>query len=73
MSFLDRIPLVPLAIFAILMVLMPFKPQPHLFEKLGMLVDGSLSRPMDIFDLFWHSWLLVVLAFKLYRVKTAGA
>jgi len=73
MSFLDRIPLVPLAIFAILLALMPFKPQPHLFEKISLLVNGSLSRPMDIFDLFWHSWLIVVLALKLVRAKSARA
>jgi len=70
MSFLDRIPLVPLAIFAVLLALMPFVPQPHLFEKIGLLFDGSLSRPLDIFDLFWHSWLLVVLVLKLFRLKT---
>ena len=69
MSLLDRIPLVPLAIFSILLALLPFLPQPHLFEKIGMLLDGSLSKPLDIFDLFWHSWLLVVLALKLIRLK----
>ena len=70
MSLLDRIPLVPLAIFAVLLALLPFVPQPHLFEKIGMLLDGSLTRPLDIFDLFWHSWLIVVLALKLIRLKS---
>ena len=72
MSLLDRIPLVPLAIFAILLALLPFVPQPHLFEKIGMLLDGTLARPVDIFDLFWHSWLLVVLVLKLIRLKSVS-
>jgi len=72
MSLLDRIPLVPLAIFAILLALLPFVPQPHLFEKIGLLLDGTLSRPLDIFDLFWHSWLLIVLALKLIRLKSVS-
>ena len=29
----------------------PFFPQPHIVEKLGMLFDGTLKKPIDIFDL----------------------
>ncbi|AWV88555.1 RND transporter [Bradymonas sediminis] len=41
--------------------LAPFIP-PHIFEKLGMLFDGQLARPIDIFDLFFHGapWLLLL-------------
>lgn len=35
--------------------LAPFVPQPHLVEKLRMLFDGTLNRPIDIFDLFLHA------------------
>jgi len=63
MKFLDHIPWLYLGAFAVLMALLPFKPEPHLVEKLGMLADGTLSRPIDIFDLFWHSlpiWLMLL-------------
>lgn len=52
--FLDDIPyqlLIPAAIF---MLLAPFRPMPHLVEKLMMLKNGQLRAPIDIFDLFFH-------------------
>ena len=69
---IDKIPLAPLAIFALLMMLAPFTPEPHLLEKLRMLGNGELSRPIDIFDLFWHSFLLVLLVIRLIRLKKAS-
>lgn len=41
--------------------LTPFTP-PHLFEKLGMLGQGTLVRPIDWFDLCFHGlpWLLAL-------------
>lgn len=39
---------------AIIMAIMPITPQPHLFEKLQMLKQGTLERPIDWFDLFIH-------------------
>ena len=65
MRWLDNIPykmLVPLAIF---LALAPFAPEPHLWEKLKMLFAGTLSRPVDIFDLFLHGTPLVLLLLKL--------
>ena len=65
MKWLDSIPykmLVPLAIF---LALVPFSPEPHLWEKLKMLLAGTLSRPIDIFDLFLHGTPLVILLLKL--------
>jgi len=65
MKWLGSIPykmLVPLAIF---LGLAPFVPEPHLWEKLKMLFDGRLSRPVDIFDLFLHGTPLVILLLKL--------
>lgn len=34
--------------------LAPFFPEPHIWEKLKMLVNGTLTRPIDIFDLLMH-------------------
>jgi hypothetical protein len=37
------------------MLLAPFRPMPHVVEKLLMLKNGVLTRPIDIFDLFYHT------------------
>ncbi len=49
---------------AIVLALLPIYPRPHLVEKLEMLANGSLSRPLDIFDLIWHGWPLILLGIK---------
>lgn len=36
------------------MGLAPFYPMPHLLEKLLLLKNGQLTKPVDIFDLFFH-------------------
>jgi len=68
-KYIDKIPLLPLTIAAIFMSLAPFAPEPHLIEKLRMLVNGELTKGIDIFDLFWHSFLIVLLAIRLIRYK----
>jgi len=45
--------------------LAPFFPEPHLVEKLRMLFQGNLSRPIDIFDLIFHIWPILFLIYKL--------
>ena len=67
MSWLDRIPLWLLAAAAVLMALAPFAPEPHLWRDLKWLVAGELTRPEDIFDLFWHGALPVLLVVRLTR------
>ncbi len=56
--------LIPLALF---LGLAPFIPQPHIVEKIQMLTAGTLKRPIDIFDLFWHAWPFALLLYKLVR------
>jgi len=59
-----------LIIFAILMGLAPFFPEPHLVEKLRMLSKGELTRLIDIFDLLFHSApLLLLIAKIIYDLK----
>ncbi len=67
LAWLDRVPLGLLAVGALLLGLAPFVPEPHLWEKLKILVAGTLTRPMDIFDLFLHASLPVLLGLKLLR------
>jgi len=45
----------------------PFFPQPHIVEKLGMLLAGTLKKPIDIFDLFWHAWPFVLMMYRVFR------
>jgi hypothetical protein len=55
-----------LIILALLLGLSPFVPEPHLVEKLRMLREGTLSRPLDIFDLFFHLTPALLLLLKLF-------
>lgn len=62
MEFLDRISLGFAIIAALTLGLAPFFPEPHIVEKLRMLMKGTLVRPIDIFDLALHGapWLLLL-------------
>ncbi len=68
-KLIDRIPLLPLTVAAIFMMLAPFAPEPHLLEKTRMLMNGELTKPIDIFDLFWHSLFVIILLIRLARLK----
>jgi len=72
MKWLDRIPLVWLVVLALWMAVAPITPEPHLIEKLRMLGQGTLSRPLDIFDLFIHAMPLVLLVLRLWRRMMAA-
>ena len=65
MRWLEKLPLIPMILAAIFMGLAPFFPQPHLWEKLNMLVSGTLVRPLDMFDLLWHSALPALVVLKI--------
>ena len=64
-NFLNKIPYSILIIAAIFMLLAPFRPMPHVVEKLIMLTNGSLTKPMDIFDLFYHLTPTFILILKM--------
>jgi len=68
LQWLDQMPL-GMVIFAALVIgLSPFFPEPHLWEKLKMLKVGTLTRPLDIFDLLLHATPIVLLIVKLVRM-----
>jgi hypothetical protein len=69
LKWVDKLPVKPLIVVAVFFALAPFKPEPHLFEKLRMLFEGTLTRPIDIFDLFMHSLPIMLLAIRLIRIK----
>jgi hypothetical protein len=68
MSWLDSIPLWLIIAVAAWMAVAPIVPEPHLVEKLRMLAQGTLRRPIDIFDLLFHAAPIVVLVLKLLRI-----
>ncbi len=68
MRFLDKIPLLGLLLVAVVFGLAPFAPAPHVWEKLQMLSAGTLSRPIDIFDLVMHGAPMLLVAAKLTRL-----
>jgi hypothetical protein len=68
-KWIDMLPVKPLLVVAVFFALVPFQPEPHLFEKLGMLFEGTLTRPIDIFDLFMHSLPIVLLMIRVIRIQ----
>lgn len=64
---LDAIPYPMLIAVAVAMALAPISPMPHLIEKLIMLKDGTLVKPVDIFDLLMHATPSLILAAKVAK------
>lgn len=65
-----------LFVFAIVLGLAPFYPEPHLVQKLHMLRAGTLTKPIDIFDLVFHSAPFGLLFVKMvmdWRAKVLGS
>ena len=67
MQFIDRFPYPLLIALTLFMLGAPFLPEPHLVEKLRMLSEGTLTKPLDIFDVFWHLLPAALLGMKLFR------
>ena len=70
MRWFDRFPLLWLVLLAAWMAVAPISPEPHLIEKLRMLGQGTLTRPLDIFDLAMHAAPLLLLGLRLWRRVT---
>ena len=68
-KFFDRLPLSLLIVLCLTLGLAPFRPEPHLWEKLRWLAAGELTRPIDIFDLLLHGtpWILLFVKLALLR------
>jgi len=60
--FLTNFPLPVVILLCLTIGLAPFNP-PHVWEKLQMLVNGQLVRPLDWFDFFMHGtpWILLII------------
>ena len=69
MQFIDKLPFPLLIVMTALMLGAPFVPEPHLVEKMRMLAEGTLTKPLDIFDVFWHLLPAILLTVKVVRWK----
>lgn len=67
LEWIDRAPLGAFVLVALTLGLAPFVPEPHVWEKIKMLAAGTLSRPVDMFDLLLHGVPWALLGVKLYR------
>ena len=67
MRWIDRIPFWWLVAIAVYLAGAPFVPEPHLVEKWRMLFEGTLRKPLDLFDFFLHTMPFLVLAIRLWR------
>ena len=67
MAWLDNFTFTFLIIACLTLGLAPFYPEPHLWHKIKLLMDGNLRRPLDIFDMFMHGAPWIVLVLKTVR------
>lgn len=73
MRWIDETSIGLFALAALTLGLAPFMPEPHVWQKLNMLISGELSRPLDIFDLLLHGAPWVLLSIKLVRLAMKSA
>ena len=69
LNWIDKLPVKALFVVAVFFALAPLQTEPHLLEKLRMLSEGTLTRPIDIFDLFMHGLPMVLLAIRIIRMQ----
>ena len=67
LKFLDKIPYSALIIFSLMLLAAPMTPMPHVIEKGLMLINGTLTRTVDIFDLLFHLSPSILLALKFFK------
>ena len=66
--FLNKLPWGIVILLCLTLGLAPYKP-PHIVEKITMLLQGKLVRPIDWFDMVLHGipWILLILKLVLGR------
>ncbi len=62
MQPLDNISWPLIAVLCLTLGLAPYVPEPHVWQKLNMMLSGTLNRGVDIFDFVFHGtpWLLAI-------------
>jgi hypothetical protein len=69
-AILEMVPWPVAIVLCLTLGLAPFLPEPHIVEKLRLLAEGRLSRPIDIFDLLMHALPFVLVAAKLAATRS---
>lgn len=64
MRLIRELPFSILIVATVLMLGAPFVPEPHLVEKARMAMHGTLTRPLDLFDVVWHLLPAALLVWK---------
>ncbi|OIP41733.1 MAG: RND transporter [Deltaproteobacteria bacterium CG2_30_63_29] len=61
-EFIEKVDWVIVIIGCLTLGLAPFTPEPHIVEKLRMLFQGNLVRPIDWFDFVFHGipWFFLI-------------
>lgn len=70
---LIKLPLSLLIVLCLTLGLAPFKPEPHVWQKLNMLISGDLNKLIDIFDLVMHGTPWVLLFAKFFVMMKNGS
>ncbi len=67
LKLINALPLPHFIVLSLFLGLAPFFPEPHLAEKVRMLLSGELSKPLDMFDLVLHGtpWILLLVKLSL--------
>lgn len=73
LKLIDKIPTRVFLPLAVLLLLAPFDPMPHVLEKLIMLKNGELRQFWDVFDLFFHLLPALLLIVKYVRFRRRQA
>ena len=71
LKIIDSLPLPHFIVLSLFLGLAPFFPEPHLAEKVRMLMSGELVKPLDMFDLLLHGtpWILLLVKLTLVFKK----
>ena len=73
LNYIDKIPLLLVILLCLTLGLAPFMPEPHIVEKLRMLKQGTLTKPIDIFDMLLHAAPFLLALIKLaLMLRKAG-
>ena len=71
-QWLDMLPWNLIIIACLTLGLAPFFPEPHIWEKLKMLVAGTLVKPVDRFGLLMHATPFILAGLKLAATAMKG-
>ena len=63
LSLIDKLDWPMILILCATLGLAPFSP-PHIVEKISLLINGELIKPLDWFDLFFHGLPWIILTLK---------